>query len=83
MAKRIPTTELRLGMYINKLGGSWMQHPFIRGSFLLTDPDDIQRILAADITEVWIDEEKGSPEPRAQSPEPGARSPEPGARSPK
>ena len=73
MAKRIPTTELRLGMYINKLGGSWMQHPFIRGSFLLTDPDDIQRILAADIKEVWIDEEKG--EPRAQSPEPRAQSP--------
>ena len=56
-------------MYVNKLGGSWMKHPFIRGSFLLTDPDDIQRILAADIKEVWIDVEKGvqSPKPKAQS----------------
>ena len=49
-----------------------MKHPFIRGSFLLTDPDDIQRILAADIKEVWIDVEKGvqSPKPKAQSPKP-------------
>ena len=59
-------------MYVNKLGGSWMKHPFIRGSFLLTDPDDIQRILAADIKEVWIDVKRES---KAQSPKPKAQSP--------
>ncbi|MCL5975910.1 MAG: HD-GYP domain-containing protein [Gammaproteobacteria bacterium] len=46
-------------MYIQKLGGSWMKHPFLRGSFLLTNPDDIKSILEAGIEDVWIDEEKG------------------------
>lgn len=48
-------------MFIQKLGGSWMKHPFLRSSFLLTDPDDIKKILEAGIEEVWIDEDKGEP----------------------
>ncbi len=59
MIKSIPVTELRLGMYLHKLGGSWMKHPFIRSSFLLTDIKDIKRILDSGIKEVWIDDEKG------------------------
>ena len=67
MVKRIPVSDLRPGMFIHKLGGSWLKHPFLRGSFLLTDPNDIQAIADAGITEVWIDRKKGeSPEPRAQ-----------------
>jgi putative nucleotidyltransferase with HDIG domain len=48
-------------MFIHKLGGSWMTHPFLRGSFLLKDADDIKRIIEAGIKEVWIDDEKGEP----------------------
>lgn len=59
VTRRIAATELRLGMFINKLGGTWMQHPFLRSSFLLTDPLDIKKIIEAGIQEVWIDEEKG------------------------
>ena len=59
MIRRIASTDLRLGMYIQKLGGSWLKHPFFRGSFLLTNPEDIKSILEAGITDVWIDEEKG------------------------
>lgn len=59
MTRRIASTEPRLGMYIQKLGGSWMKHPFLRSSFLLTNPDDIKSILEAGIEDVWIDEEKG------------------------
>ena len=59
MTQRIASTELRLGMYIHKLGGSWLKHPFLRSSFLLTDPEDIKSILQAGIKDVWIDEEKG------------------------
>ncbi len=74
MVKCIPVTELRLGMYVHKLGGSWLKHPFLRGSFLLTDLQDITLIRECGIEDVWIDVAKGqaaqSPEPRAQSPEP-------------
>lgn len=59
MVKPIASTELRLGMFIHKLGGSWMTHPFLRGSFLLKDAEDIKRIIEAGIKEVWIDDEKG------------------------
>ncbi|EFU8304528.1 DUF3391 domain-containing protein, partial [Citrobacter youngae] len=44
MVKRIPVSELRLGMYIHKLAGSWFRHPFWRGSFLLTEPQDLSAI---------------------------------------
>ncbi|WP_330110127.1 HD-GYP domain-containing protein [Methylophaga thalassica] len=57
--KRIATSELQIGMYIQKLGGSWIQHPFVRSSFLLTEPNDINRIKEAGIKELWIDDEKG------------------------
>ncbi|MDF1589639.1 MAG: HD-GYP domain-containing protein [Gammaproteobacteria bacterium] len=59
MIKSIPTTDLRLGMYLHKLGGSWLKHPFIRNSFLLTDAKDIKRIIDSGIKDVWIDDEKG------------------------
>lgn len=46
-------------MYLHKLGGSWIKHPFIRNSFLLTDANDIKRIVNSGIKQVWIDDEKG------------------------
>jgi putative nucleotidyltransferase with HDIG domain len=56
---RISASELRLGMYIHKLGTSWMNHPFFRSRFLLTDAKDIRAVLDAGIQELWIDESKG------------------------
>lgn len=61
VAVKIKTTELRLGMFMQKLGGSWMKHPFLRSSFLLEDQNDITRIIQAGIKDVWIDEDKGLP----------------------
>jgi len=52
---RISTKELRLGMHVRKLGASWLQHPFLRNSFLLTDPNDLKAIVDAGIEEVWVD----------------------------
>jgi putative nucleotidyltransferase with HDIG domain len=52
---RVPIGELRLGMYVHKLGGSWFKHPFLRGSFLLTDPQDLAAIKDCGIDAVWID----------------------------
>ncbi|WP_118183591.1 HD-GYP domain-containing protein [Paraburkholderia phosphatilytica] len=59
MITRIPVSALCVGMYIHKLGGSWMNHPFLRTSFLLTDAKDLRAILDAGIGELWIDESKG------------------------
>jgi len=57
--KKIQAKNLQLGMHLHELCGSWMDHPFWRSKFILTDPDEIKRILASGITEVWIDVDKG------------------------
>ena len=46
-------------MYIKEFCGSWMEHPFWRTAFVLSDPKDVQAILASSIKEVWIDCSKG------------------------
>lgn len=59
MLIRIHVKQLRLGMFIHELCGSWMDHPFWRGAFLLEDPHDLKTLLATGIKEVWIDDAKG------------------------
>ncbi|MDP3583818.1 MAG: HD-GYP domain-containing protein [Thiobacillus sp.] len=59
MLKKISTSDLRLGMYLHELCGSWMEHPFWRSKFTLTDPEDIKRIRESGIAEAWIDTDKG------------------------
>lgn len=59
MLKRISVQHLSLGMYLHQFCGSWMDHPFWRTGFVLTDPKDLARILETDIAEVWIDASRG------------------------
>ena len=46
-------------MYIHEFCGSWMDHPFWKGRFLLKTEQDLQRIRDSDVSEVWIDASKG------------------------
>ena len=57
--KKIKAKDLQLGMHLHELCGSWIDHPFWRSKFTLTDPNDIQRILDSGIAEVMIDVSKG------------------------
>jgi len=59
MLVRIHVKQLRLGMHVHELCGSWMDHPFWRGAFLLDNPKDLKTLLATGIKEVWIDTAKG------------------------
>lgn len=60
MLKRIPVTQLRLGMFVQSLCGSWLDHPFWkRGGFLLDSQADLQRLRESAVKEVWIDASKG------------------------
>lgn len=59
MLKRIAVSDLRIGMYIDELCGSWMEHPFWRTRFALKDGDDVRRIVDSGIREAWIDTDKG------------------------
>lgn len=60
MLKRIGVDQIRLGMYLHEFCGSWMEHPFWRSSFILTDDKDVAAILASSIKEIWIDSSKGA-----------------------
>lgn len=46
-------------MFLHELCGSWMDHPFWRSKFLIEDPQDIQRVLASNVRELWVDTSKG------------------------
>lgn len=59
MLKRINVKQLRVGMYLQELGGSWMNHPFWRSKFVIVNPDDIREIVKSGIKEVVIDTAKG------------------------
>ena len=59
MLKKIHVDQLTLGMHLKEFCGSWMEHPFWRTSFVITDPADLKAIRASSIKEVWIDCEKG------------------------
>lgn len=44
-----------MGMYIHELKGPWMDHPFWSTKFVLTDPEDLKKLLASPVKEVVID----------------------------
>ena len=59
MLKRIPVNDLRVGMHLHELGGAWLDHPFWRSSFLISDVPMLQKIRGSGIREAWIDTSKG------------------------
>lgn len=59
MLKKIKVEQLTIGMHIKEFCGSWMEHPFWRNGFVVTDPQDIKAVLASSIRELWIDVEMG------------------------
>lgn len=68
MLKRISVQQLTLGMHIDGFCAPWMDHPFWRKHFVLSDPHDIKRILASSVQEVWIDTRKGLDVPAGVKP---------------
>ncbi len=59
MLKHIAPSQLRLGMYIHGLDGSWLEHNFWRSSFLLKTSADLQRLQTCGIAGLWIDVTRG------------------------
>ncbi|MBF0515499.1 MAG: DUF3391 domain-containing protein [Nitrospirae bacterium] len=59
MRKRIPTTSIRLGMFIDGFDASWFQTPFLRHHFEIKSQSQLDKILESGIDYVYIDTEKG------------------------
>lgn len=59
MKRTIPTRDLVPGMFLHRLCGSWLDHPFWRRSFLIEDSETVRSILESGIEQVVIDTERG------------------------
>lgn len=58
MKKQINVKDLIPGMHLSKICGSWLEHPFWKSEFILNQ-QDIKLLQESNITEVWINLEKG------------------------
>ncbi|WP_152412528.1 DUF3391 domain-containing protein, partial [Xanthomonas phaseoli] len=58
MLRTIDSDQLRPGMYVCKLLGAWVHHPFWKTSFLV-DSDDVEKIHDSRIEQLVIDTERG------------------------
>jgi putative nucleotidyltransferase with HDIG domain len=59
LLQRIAPRQVKLGMFIHDLEGSWMTHPFWRTRFLLDRPADVALLQASEIAAVVIDLSRG------------------------
>ncbi len=59
MLKVISTKQVRLGMFIQELKGSWIDHPFWKGAFKLDSAVDLKKLQNSIIKEIVIDTSKG------------------------
>lgn len=59
MLKKIPTAQVRIGMFIHALDGPWLAHPFWKTKFVLQEPADLAALRGSKVPAVWIDASKG------------------------
>ncbi len=59
MLKRVPVSQLRIGMYVHELCGSWLDHSFWRSRFLIEHDGHLSRLRGSRLEWVWIDTDRG------------------------
>jgi putative nucleotidyltransferase with HDIG domain len=59
MLKKITIGDVRLGMHLHELCGTWLNHPFWTTKFVLRDPAELAKLKASGVAECWIDTSKG------------------------
>lgn len=59
MLKKISYAQIRLGMFVHKIEGSWLKSPFWQSSFLIDNSQVIATLGANRISTIWIDTERG------------------------
>ena len=59
MRKKISVNDAIVGMYVDELCGNWIDTPFWRSSFKLSNTADLKSLRSCGIHEVWINTRKG------------------------
>ncbi len=57
--KPIPISSLKPGVYIHDLKCSWLEHNFLRNSFLVGDEETVRRVRETGVQEILIDIKRG------------------------
>lgn len=63
--RKIPLADLTVGMYLVGLDQSWLQTPFLRHKFTVTDRGQIELLRRSGVREVTIDTQQGIDVPEA------------------
>ncbi len=66
MRKKINVNDLVVGMYLAEVDGAWINSPFWRSRFLISNMTEVEQIRSSNVLDVWIDTERG--EDVAQAP---------------
>ncbi|MBG6081823.1 HD-GYP domain-containing protein (c-di-GMP phosphodiesterase class II) [Rubrivivax gelatinosus] len=59
MLKEIAVADLRVGMFVHKICGSWIDHPFWRTRFALREAEDVAKLRSSGVERLVIDLERG------------------------
>lgn len=65
MKKRIPVTDLEIGMYVADMNTPWLNHPFLLGNRVIKTAREIDALQKYGVRDVYIDTEKGVDSRRA------------------
>lgn len=58
MLKLIKVKDVRSGMFVKEMVGSWLDHPFWRSSFTV-NADMVTKLKESGVEELWIDTDRG------------------------
>src|SRR5690606_7141235 len=78
--KRVPVSQLQVGMYVHELCGSWLDHSFWRSRFLIANDGHLSRLRGSKLEWVWIDTDRGRDVDAASLPGPPGKGGGPSAR---
>jgi len=70
MLKKISVNQLRVGMHLHALEGSWLDHSMWKTRFVVKDPQELARVCGSGAAECWIDVAKGLDVAPAAAPAP-------------
>ncbi len=59
MLKKIAVSQLRVGMFLERLEGRWIDHPFWRSRFVIDSPAQLAQLRDSSVRECWIDSSRG------------------------
>ncbi len=68
MLKKVPVSQLSVGMYLHALEGNWLDHPFWRNGFLISDERTLRKVRESGVQHAFIDVVKGADAPPAPEP---------------